>query len=64
MFIEGIRIYQMIVDVFGSGLRIIFTLYFIIGYGIPVLIIAIALIVIWLTENYILFDINSDYFYL
>ncbi len=54
----------MIVDVFGSGLRIIFTLYFIIGYGIPVLIIAIALIVIWLTENYILFDINSDYFYL
>jgi ABC-type microcin C transport system permease subunit YejB len=64
MFIEGIRIYQMIVDVFGSVFRIIFRVYFIIGYGIPALIIAIALIIIWLTENYILFDIDSDYFYL
>ncbi len=52
----------MIVDVFGSKLSLSF--YFAIGYGMPVVIIAIALIIIWLTEGYILFDINSDDFYL
>jgi hypothetical protein len=62
MFVEGIQLYQMIVDVFGSKLSLSF--YFAIGYGMPVVIIAIALIIIWLTEGYILFDINSDDFYL
>jgi hypothetical protein len=52
----------MTVNVFGSKLRLSF--YFAIGYGMPVLIITIALIIIWLTDSYILFDINSDDFYL
>ncbi len=62
MCIEGIQLYQMIVNVFHSKLRLSF--YHAIGYGMPVLIIAFALIIIWLTESYILFDINSDDFYL
>ncbi len=62
MLMEGIQLYQMIVDVFSSKLKISFC--FAIGYGMPVLIIAIASIIIWLIENYILFDINSDDFYL
>jgi hypothetical protein len=52
----------MLVNVFGSKSRNIFPL--IIGYGMPVLIIAIAIGIIWFTENYILFNINSDDFYL
>ncbi len=52
----------MAVNVFGSKSRKNYSL--IIGYGIPVLIIAIATVIIWLTNSYILFDINSDDFYL
>jgi hypothetical protein len=52
----------MTVIVFGSKSRKNYSL--IISYGIPVLIIAIATVIIWLTNSYILFDINSDDFYL
>jgi hypothetical protein len=62
MFIEGFHLFQMAVNVFGSKSRKNHSL--IIGYGIPVLIIAIATLIIWLTNSYILFDINSDDFYL
>jgi hypothetical protein len=62
MFIEGFHLFQMTVNVFGTKSKKNF--FSVIGYGIPVLIIAIATAIIWLTENYILFDINSEDFYL
>jgi hypothetical protein len=64
MLIKGIQLYEMIVDVFGSKFELKISFCFAIGYGMPVLIIAIALIIVWLAENYILFDIDSDDFYL
>jgi hypothetical protein len=62
MLIEGLHIYHMIVFVFKKQTKVKFTLLF--GYGIPLLIIGLTNLIIYFTEDNILFNVNIEDYYL